>query len=177
MSISLDSSNTALLVIDVQIGLFSKATPIYKAEELLGNINTLSKQFSQSGNPVFFIQHSNQNLLLKGSENWQHHPGLNIKQRDIFIHKTHGNAFEGTTLKHELDSRSIECLLVTGFVTNGCVKATCIGARDLGYRVVLVEDGHSTYVKGASRVINEWNHKLGDGVVDLYPTAAIWIDK
>ena len=32
--------NTALLVIDVQEGLFQKTTPIYKADELLYNINS-----------------------------------------------------------------------------------------------------------------------------------------
>ena len=99
MSISLDPSNTALLVVDVQNGLFSKATPIYKAEELLGNINALSSQFSQAGKPVFFIQHSNQNLLPKESENWQLHPKLNITQGDIIIHKTHGNAYDGSNFK------------------------------------------------------------------------------
>jgi nicotinamidase-related amidase len=177
MPISLDTSNTALLVIDVQNGLFAKATPIYKAEELLGNINTLSKQFTQAGKPIFFIQHSNQKLLLKGSENWQLHPDLNITRHDIVIHKTHGNAFEDTILKDELDLRGITCLLVTGLVTNGCVKATCIGAHDLGFRVVLVADGHSTYTKNAASLIKEWNHKLDDGVVDLFPTAAILIDK
>lgn len=177
MTISLDPSNTALLVIDVQIGLFSKATPIYRAEALLRNINTLSGQFSQVGKPVFFIQHSNQKLLLKGSENWQLHPDLNITRRDILIHKTHGNAFEDTNLKDELDLRGITCLLVTGLVTNGCVRATCIGAHDLGLRVVLVSDGHSTYTKNAASLIKEWNHKLGDGVVELYPAAAILIDK
>jgi len=176
MPISLDASNTALLVIDVQNGLFSKTTPIYKAEDLLGNINTLSKQFSQAGKPVFFIQHSNQNLLLRESENWQIHPKLNITHKDIVIHKTHGNAFEGTNLKAELDQRGIECLLVTGLVTNGCVRATCIGACELGYRVVLLEDGHSTYIRNASKVINEWNRKLGDGIVELYPTASIMIN-
>jgi hypothetical protein len=46
----------------------------------------------------------------------------------------------------------------------------------LGYRVVLVEDGHSTYIRNASKVINEWNRKLGDGIVELYPTASIMIN-
>ncbi|MBK5109670.1 MAG: cysteine hydrolase, partial [Anaerolineales bacterium] len=65
------------------------------------------------------------------------------------IHKTHGNAFQDTGLKDELDVRGIKNIVITGLVTNGCVRATCIGGHNLGYRVVLVEDGHSTYIKTA----------------------------
>jgi nicotinamidase-related amidase len=47
-----------------------------------------------------------------------------------------------------------------GLVTHGCVKATCLGALQLGYDVTLVKDGHSSYSKDASRLIEEWNQKL-----------------
>ena len=36
-----DRSNTALLVIDVQQGLFERSTPIYKADQVLENIHML----------------------------------------------------------------------------------------------------------------------------------------
>lgn len=175
-SITLNHSSTALLVIDVQKGLFSRPTPMYNAEELLSNVNTLRNRFSQAGGPVFFIQHSNQKLLLKGSDNWQFHPDLTVTQNDQIIQKTHGNGFEDTPLKDELDSRGIDCIVITGLVTNGCVKATCMGGNELGYRVILVEDGHSSYIKGAAKLIRDWNRKLSDGFVDLYPASAITFD-
>jgi nicotinamidase-related amidase len=53
--------------------------------------------------------------------------------------------------------------VVTGLVTHGCVKATCMGAKDLGYEVILVKDGHSNFNKQAAKLIDEWNRKLGDG--------------
>ena len=177
MSIILDPSNTALLVIDVQNGLFSRPTPIYKAEELLENINSLSNQFAQTGGPVFFIQHSNQKLLQRDTENWQFHPDLKISEDDLVIHKTHGNALEDTELKDQLDARGIKNLLITGLVTNGCVKATSIGGHDLGYRVVLVEDGHSTYIKTAARLIKDWNRTLGQEIADVHPAADIILDR
>ena len=176
MSIILDPSKTALLVIDVQNGLFSKPTPIYKEEELLKNINSLSDQFAQAGGPVFFIQHSNQKLLQRDSENWQFHTDLKTGEDDLVIHKTHGNAFEETELKDELDARGIKNIVVTGLVTNGCVKATSIGGHDLGYRVVLVEDGHSTYIKTAARLIKEWNRTLSQEIADVNPAAKIILD-
>ena len=176
MPITLDPTNTALLVIDVQNGLFSRPTPIYKGEELLENINSLSDQFAQTGGPVFFIQHSNQKLLLRDSDNWQFHADLNVGENDLVIHKTHGNAFEDTELKDELDARGIKNLLITGLVTNGYVKATCIGGHDLGYRVVLVEDGHSTYIKTAAMLISEWNRTLGQEIAEVHPAAEIIIE-
>jgi len=177
LSIILDPSNTALLVIDVQNGLFSRPTPIYKAEELLENINSLSNQFAQTGGPVFFIQHSNQKLLQRDSENWQFHPDLDVRENDMVVHKTHGNAFEGTVLKDGLDARGIKNIVVTGLVINGCVKATSIGGHDLGYRVVLVEDGHSTYINTAARLIKEWNRTLGQEIADVHPAAEITLER
>jgi nicotinamidase-related amidase len=63
-------ANTALLIIDVQKGLFEKSTPIFEAEQVLTNINTLMKNARQAGIPVIFIQHSNDKLLVKGSDAW-----------------------------------------------------------------------------------------------------------
>ena len=173
MTITLDPQKTALLVIDVQNRLFSRPTPVYKSEQLLDNINSLSNQFTDKGGAVFFIQHSNQKFLLKDSENWQFHPQLRVGEQDHIIHKTHGNAFEGTDFKGELDRRGIETLVITGLVTNGCVRATSIGAHDLGYRVVLVEDGHSTYIKTAASLIKEWKHTLGQEIAEVHPAAEI----
>jgi nicotinamidase-related amidase len=58
---------TALLVIDVQKGLFEKTTPIYRAKQVLENINTLINKARQENVPVVFIQHSN-NKYAKSSK-------------------------------------------------------------------------------------------------------------
>jgi nicotinamidase-related amidase len=52
-------------------------------------------------------------------------------------------------------------------VTHGCVKSSCQGAHELGYRVVLVADGHSSYSKDAARLIEEWNQTLSQATVEL----------
>lgn len=176
MPVTLDPAITALVVIDVQNGLFTRSTPIYKEQELLENINSLRQKFINKDGEVFFIQHSNQKLLVKDSENWQFHPQLQVGEQDRVIHKTHGNAFEGTELKCELEALGIENLVITGLVTNGCVKATSIGGHDLGYRIVLVEDGHSTYLKTAARLIREWNRTLGSEIAEIHPAAEIMLE-
>jgi nicotinamidase-related amidase len=163
----------ALLVIDVQQGLFKKSTPIYKAEELLMAINELVDSAHRANVPVFYVQHSNQKDLLYGSEEWQIHPGLHPLPQDCLISKLHGNAFEVTTLEEELIARNISSVVVAGLVTHGCVRATCIGAKELGYTVTLVADGHSNYNKDAARLIEEWNLKLSAGGVEVKPASQI----
>ena len=163
----LNPKSTALLVIDVQSALFSRPTPIYKADDLLRNINSLVEMFQLSNVLVVYIQHSNNKMLIKDSDGWRFHPELNIKETDPIIHKIHGNAFKETNLKQTLESRGIEHIVITGLVTQGCVKATSIGGKELGYRVILVEDGHSNYNKEAPKIIEKWNLKLGKEQVEL----------
>ncbi len=163
--------NVALLVIDVQQGLFRKT--LYKADDLLHNINTLIDRAHRGGVPVFFVQHSGAKTLVKGSQDWQLHPQLHLLATDNIVHKQHGNAFEDTVLDQALKSRGVGNVVVAGLVTHGCVRATCIGALELGYRVILVKDGHSSYSKQAARLIEEWNEKLGAMSVELKSTSEI----
>ncbi|MFZ2095150.1 MAG: isochorismatase family protein [Anaerolineales bacterium] len=113
----MDPSNTALFVIDVQQGLFKKSTPIYKAGDLLKNINTIIEHAHRNGVPVFYIQHSDMKTLRKGSQDWQLHPELNPLKTDYRIHKQHDNAFEETKLGDILQSKNITNLVITGLVT------------------------------------------------------------
>ena len=152
----------ALLVIDLQKELFEKSTPIYKADQLLDNITDLIDRARLAGLPVIFIQHSSQNILKKGSDGWQLHPRIQLLPIELIIHKLHPNAFEGTNLQEELAKRNVKTLVVTGLVTHGCVKATCLGALDLGYQLVLVSDAHSSYSKDAAQMIEKWNHELNE---------------
>ena len=170
---ALDSNNTALLVIDVQQGLFKKSTPIYNAEALLENINLLVDRAHQAGVPVFYIQHSGGSSLVKGTPDWRFHPEIQPQKIDTIIHKQHGNTFEDTNLDQLLKSRDVSCLVVTGLLTNGCVRASSLGALKLGYTVVLAKDGHSTYGRQAGQVIEEWNQKLSARQVELKSSSEI----
>lgn len=165
--------NAALLIIDVQQGLFTKSTPIYRSEELPRNINTLVERARQADVPIFYVQHSDQKSLVKGSPGWQLHPQLQPVETDCVIEKQHGNAFEATNLDATLKARHIDTLIVTGLVTHGCVRATCLGAKELGYRVVLVRDAHSNYHRQAAQLIETWHQKLETEAIELEFTSAI----
>jgi nicotinamidase-related amidase len=168
-----EQCQTALLVIDVQQGLFRRPTPIYQAETLLDNINDLVARAHQIGVPVYYIQHSNQKILVKGSPDWQLHPQLHPTKQDGRIHKLYGNTFQDTGLDEALRSRGVDTLVITGLVTQGCVKATCLGGRELGYHVILASDAHSNYNKKAAQIIQEWHEKLSAQAVVLQPTSEI----
>ena len=77
--------NVALLVIDVQQGIFERPTPIYKAAQLVENITMLIHKARQAGAAVFFVQHTNKSSLAKGSDAWQLHFQLQPLDTDVFV--------------------------------------------------------------------------------------------
>jgi nicotinamidase-related amidase len=154
--------NTALLVIDVQWGLFRQKTPIYHAEQLLKNIHILARKAHQADAPVVYIQHSSDKHLVLDSPAWQLHPRLNPLPDDLHIDKLQGDAFEETPLLADLESLQVGTVVTCGLVTHGCVKATTLGALARGYRVVLAGDTHSSYSKDAAKLIAQWNATLAE---------------
>jgi nicotinamidase-related amidase len=163
-------NNMVLLVIDVQKGLFEKITPIYQAETFLENLNTLIDRARQQGVPVIFIQHANDNTLVKGSDAWQLHPQIQPLADEMVIHKLHGDAFIETSLEDELQKRNAGVVFITGLVTHGCVRATSLGAIQHGYKVMLVSDGHSSFSKDALKLIEKWNRTLSERGATLVET-------
>ena len=168
-----NGENLALLVIDVQKGLFHRAHPIYKAEELLENINNLVDRSHENGVPIYFIQHANKSSLIEGSEAWELHPEIQPEDTDAIIHKRYGSAFQDTPLGGELTEKSVGKIVVTGLVTHGCVRATCLDALRLGYKVILVADGHSNFNKNATKYIKKWNKVLQRNGAELLMTEEV----
>jgi nicotinamidase-related amidase len=155
-----EQGEVALLVMDMQQGLFQRSNPIYRAEALLHTVKGLIDDARRRGMPVFFIQHSNTGSLASGSEAWQLHPEMQPRKTEPVIQKRQANAFEGTNFQERLAARGVKKLIVAGLVTQTCIKATCIGALKMGYEVVLVEDAHSNFSKQAENLIRTWNQQL-----------------
>ena len=96
--------NTALLIIDIQNGLFEKQRKIFNESKLLNNINVLIKYQKDKILPVIFIQHNNKQLQ-KGTKNWEIHDALIKSKDDIVIQKTEGDAFSNTELDDILKAK------------------------------------------------------------------------
>lgn len=151
----------ALLVVDVQQGLFRRSRPIYGEQALLDTICALIIRARRAGAPIIYTQHTHRSVLAPGSLGWQLHPRLQTEPGDIIVHKRHGSAFRDTALVETLEAREIHVLVVAGLVTHGCVRATCVDGSELGYHIVLVADGHSNYQNDGHTFIQSWNEKLG----------------
>ncbi|MBN2044797.1 MAG: isochorismatase family protein [Anaerolineales bacterium] len=158
---------TALLVIDVQQEIFEQKTPVYRAEEMLANINALVEKAHQAAAPVVYIQHSNNQGFQPGSRGWQLHQAIQPQAGDLHIDKLQGNAFAETELAPMLEKRGIERIVCCGLVTQGCVRATCLGGLELGFEVVLASDAHSTYSKTAKQIIKQRQQELTEAGVTL----------
>lgn len=163
----------ALLIIDVQNGLFQKSTPVYQAERLLETIRALGERARAAGAPVIYIQHTDPRWLARGMDTWPIHPQVQPQPGDRVMDKTHPNSFEDTPLEGDLDALGVGVVVVAGLVTHGCVKATCLGARELGYRVVLASDGHSNFSQDAEPLIAKTHAKLAAEGVELAPAAEV----
>ena len=72
------SSDTALLVIDVQNGMFAEDDAVYQGEGLLATIGDLLAKARAAQTPVIFIQHNGSpgHPLEPGGAGWPIHPAI-----------------------------------------------------------------------------------------------------
>src|ERR1700704_4283831 len=163
---------SALMIVDVQQGMFSLPSPLHRGEEVVRRIAGLLDRARADGVPVVHIQHDGGpgHVLAKGSPGWPHHPMVAPCADEMVVEKRHSSAFHDTDLHRRLADAGIDRLIVAGMQTEMCVDSACRGAVALGYRVVLVAGGHTTYdtpVIDAERIIAHHNRLLGSGFADV----------
>lgn len=135
-----DRPNTALMVIDVQNGVVEGA---YQRDTLVANIAALVGKARRAAAPVVWIQHHDERLE-RGSQAWQYVSELDPRETEPLVHKSYGDAFEGTLLEEVLAAAGVGHVLVAGAQTDQCIRSTIHGAFVRGYDVTLVADAHST---------------------------------
>lgn len=136
----------ALIVIDVQQGLFAPQPPA-DAEQVIERINGLAVRARQAGVPVIFVQHERGGDLEAGSEGWSLHAGLRVEEGDRRIRKTTPDSFLRTGLDEVLAFLGVEELVLCGYATEFCVDTTTRSAAAHGYAVTLAADAHTTHDK------------------------------
>jgi nicotinamidase-related amidase len=141
------TENTALLVIEVQMGMYEESDPVYRGEELLETIGSLLAKAHTAGIPVIYVQHSGSedHPLHPQAPGWPIHPAIAPAEGELVIHKRDPDSFQETDLQRELETRGIKHLVSTVIQTEFCVDTTCRRAYSLGYDVTLIQDGHSTW--------------------------------
>ncbi len=135
------STDTALVVIDAQIGVVGEA---YHHDEVLQNIQLLLGRARSSGTPVLYVQHNEQGGMEPGMPLWQIHPAVTPREGEPVIQKESPDSFHETRLQEELEARGIKRLVITGGQTQFCVDTTVRRAAAQGYDVLLASDAHTT---------------------------------
>lgn len=136
----------ALIVIDMQQGSFTAASPRHDAAGLVQRLNRLGGAVRAAGGTVVFVQHDGPDgdLHHPSQPGWHLLPDLEVRDGDVVVRKTACDSFLGTTLAEVLAGRSIERLIVTGCATDYCVDTTVRAALARGYPTVVPADGHTT---------------------------------
>jgi nicotinamidase-related amidase len=78
---------------------------------------------------------------------------------ELVFDKTTGSVFNSTNIHYVLQNIGIKNLVMVGVMTGGCVESAARDAKDLGYRVLVVDDACATWTlemhRFALRVMNE----------------------
>lgn len=173
------TSESALLIIDMQQGLFHGPDTPFAADRVLSNISLLITKARQSEVPLFFARHigpddspfNEQSPLTRLIPELQVNP-----QSDVVFTKNYPSCFRGTDLQLQLRQRGIKQLVIAGMKTEFCVDTTCRAAPELGFNVVLISDAHTTVDNphfSAENIIGHHNQTLAGPFVTL-ASAAEW---
>lgn len=157
---------TALLIIDMQVGAAEwQSPPFYGLDALVGRLKGVIAKAREKAVPVFYAQHHNpEGFAAYGSRAWELIPEIGPRAGDVVVPKTTPDVFLNTPLHEQLQRLGIGRLVVGGIQTADCIDTTCRRAFSLGYQVVLLADGHTTFdspVLAAPQIIAHHNYVIG----------------
>lgn len=184
---AIDSTSTALVLIDFQNEYFDGRLPIPDGLSALRNALRLVALADAHAMPVFHIQHvgaAKGPVFAAGSALVEIHPELRPAPRHQVLQKTTTSSFASTDLHAQLQARGIKTLIIAGLMTHMCVSTATRDARQFGaqsYGVLLAADACAT------RDIDGWDggvvsHRdlhsvtltaLSDNFAQVLDTAAI----
>ena len=106
----------ALLIIDLQVGLFDGPGKPFEYEDVIFNINKLSGVARKLDYPVIFIQHETMEEVLEyKSKGWALVDALVVDSIDHTVRKTTPNSFANQTLGVTMEKKCNEnSLLLNG---------------------------------------------------------------
>lgn len=147
----------ALLVVDVVMAYLEPTSRLYAAaEKALACNERLVAATRSAGVPVLFTNVEYQaggadgglfyrkvpalEAFLKGSSLGAFPPTLKPAVGELVITKQYASAFFGTSLASTLRAMGIDTLLITGFSTSGCVRASALDALQHGFAPFVVSE-------------------------------------
>ncbi|QRF74795.1 putative isochorismatase family protein [Thermoplasmatales archaeon] len=169
----LNIKSTALVIIDLQIGISRMDTKPYPSATVIGNASLVAKRFRELGMPVFPvhvasdqatalhpISDSTFTMPADPDHDWTEFvPEIDVQERDIVITKRQWGAFYGTELDLQLRRRKIETIVLCGVATTYGVESTARYAYELGYNQVFIEDAMGDLSEESHRVVIQYVFK------------------
>jgi maleamate amidohydrolase len=147
----------ALLIVDVVQAYLEPESPLYAGVEdaLASNIRLLEAARA-SAIPIVFTNVVYQpggkdgglfyrkvpalRLFQSGSPLGAFPPGLEPREDETVVSKQYASAFFGTSLASTLHAQGVDTVLITGFSTSGCVRASALDALQHGFIPFVVRD-------------------------------------
>ena len=170
---------TALLVIDVQQGMFDiPGHPMHDGEAAVARIASLIAQAREHGAPVCYVQHDGgpDDPFHPGKPGYPIHPAIAPRDGESITVKNHPSAFQDTDLDAKLRGAGIRALVVCGMQSEYCVDTSVRAAYERGYKVTLASDAHSTMnsrALAAKDIIAHHNTTLNGSFAEVLPVAEI----
>lgn len=148
----------ALLLVDVVRAYLEPGSPLYASAfvEALGPMERLTSAARGAGVPVLFTNVSYQpggrdgglfyakvpalSAFDRGSPLGAFPPSLEPRAEETVVTKQYASAFFGTSLASTLNAQRIDTLIITGFSTSGCVRATALDALQSGFVPLVVRE-------------------------------------
>lgn len=168
----------ALLLIDIQQGMFGPEEVCHEPERMLANASALLSRARAAGVPVFHVQHCEGPgaPLAHKSAGWQIRPEVAPRAGEPVTEKWACSSFYQTNLDQRLRAAGIGRLVIAGLQTEFCIDTACRVAQSLGYAVTLAGDAHSTFdnpVLKADPIIRHHNRVLSGILASVRPAAEV----
>ncbi|MFS2225515.1 hydrolase [Pantoea sp. B65] len=151
----LNTTTTALVLIDLQQGILPFAGGPHSADQVVSRAAALAEKFRALNAPVILVRVGWSTDFAEAlkqpvdaanpggalPDNWWEWPeALGVQAGDIQVTKRQWGAFYGTDLELQLRRRGIDTIVLAGISTNIGVESTARNAWELGFNLVIAED-------------------------------------
>jgi len=138
----------AVVMIDMQNSMFMGPNEYpYRPDETLAAARLVLDRAREAGVPVVHVQHQHARYapMQPGNIGFEIHPTVAPIEGEPVIVKRSSDAFDDTALDATLRALGAKTIVVGGMQTQHCVDTSCRRALGLGYDVILIADGHTTF--------------------------------
>lgn len=150
-------NKAALLIIDVVVAYLDPQSPLYAGvESELASNERLVRAARAAGVPVIFTKVEYEpggadggmffkkvpalKAFERGSPAGAFPPSLQPEAGDMVLTKQYPSAFFGTSLASTLHASGVDTILITGYSTSGCVRATALDGLCHGFAPFVIRD-------------------------------------